>query len=60
MLRLTFLLHGIAATVIAGTGIVVVLVLGFVSALAIGGAIAFGLVLGLPVARLIAQKLSEE
>ncbi|SFC35629.1 hypothetical protein SAMN04488094_10491 [Tropicimonas isoalkanivorans] len=59
MLRLTLLIHALASTVIMGVGIVAVLVMGFVSAKAIIAAIVIGLILGVPVAWLIAQKLHE-
>lgn len=59
MLRLTLLLHTLTSTVIMGVGIVAALVMGFVSATAIVAAILVGLVLGLPVAWLIAKKLHE-
>ncbi len=60
MFRLTLLLHAIASTVIMGVGIILALALGYVSARAIVIAILAGLVLGWPVARLIAKELYEE
>ncbi|MDV7141981.1 hypothetical protein R3X27_04715 [Tropicimonas sp. TH_r6] len=60
MFRLTLLLHAIASTVIMGIGIVAALTLGFVSAKAIVIAIIAGLVLGWPIARLIAKELLKE
>ena len=60
MFRLTLLLHAISSTVIMGAGIVAALVMGFVSATAIILSILAGLVLGWPVARLIAKELYEE
>jgi hypothetical protein len=59
MLRLTILIHALASTVLTGIGIVAVLVMGFVTAKAIIAAIVLGLILGIPVAWLIAQKLHE-
>lgn len=60
MLRLVSLIYSLTSTVIMGVGIVAVLVAGYVSAAAIIGAIAAGLILGLPVAWLVAKKLYEE
>lgn len=60
MFRLTLLLHSIVSTVLMGTGIVVALVLGYVSALAIVAAILGGIALGWPIARLIAKELYQE
>ncbi|PRY23672.1 hypothetical protein CLV78_104163 [Aliiruegeria haliotis] len=59
MTRLALIVHALASTVIMGIGIVVVLVAGWVSAAAIIGAIVAGLVLGIPVAWLIAKELYE-
>ncbi|MFV0359272.1 hypothetical protein [Tropicimonas sp.] len=59
MLRLTLLLHALVSTVLMGVGIVAVLVLGYISAQAIAGAIAAGFIVGFPVARHIAKKLCE-
>ncbi|MFD0978944.1 hypothetical protein [Tropicimonas aquimaris] len=59
MLRLTLLLHAITSTVIMGTGIVAVLVMGFVSGVAILACVLAGIVLGFPLAWLIAKKLRE-
>ena len=60
MFRLTLLLHAISSTVIMGVGIIAALVMGFVSATAIILSIFAGLVLGWPVARLIAKELYEK
>ena len=60
MSGLTLVLHAIVATVLAGVGIVAALTLGYVSAGPILSAILVGLVLGWPVARLIAKELHKE
>ncbi len=57
---LTLILHAIISTVLMGVGMVTLLTLGYVSAPALIAAILAGLVLGWPVARLIAKKLHEE
>lgn len=60
MLRLVSLIYSLTSTVIMGIGIIAVLVAGYVSATAIIGAIVAGLILGLPLAWLVAKKLYEE
>ena len=57
-MALALLIHAIAATVIGGILLVAVLVAGWVSAPAIVGALAAGLVLAIPVARIVARRLS--
>ena len=60
MIRLTLLLHALVATVLAGVGLIAVLVSGYVTGAAIIGAILTGFLLGFPVAWLIAKKLYQQ
>ncbi|MCX7567301.1 hypothetical protein OS189_13190 [Sulfitobacter sp. F26169L] len=58
MLRLAAILYSIIATSLAGTGVIAVLVMGYVSVPAILVAAGVGAVLGLPVSYLIARKIT--
>lgn len=58
MLRLTMLIYTIAAGTLAGTGVVIALVMGQVSTVPIVAAAAIGFVLAVPVSWLIARQLS--
>lgn len=58
MLRLTMLIFTIAAGTLAGTGVVIALVMGQVSTVPIVAAAVIGFVLALPVSWLIARQLS--
>ncbi len=59
MMRLAGILYSLISTALAGTGVIVVLVAGFVSLPAILGAAAAGAVLAAPVAWLVARRLYE-
>ncbi|MFC3615145.1 hypothetical protein ACFORG_15375 [Lutimaribacter marinistellae] len=59
MIRLAGLLFSLISTALAGTGVIVVLVAGFVSLPAILGAAIAGAVLAAPVSWLLAKRLYE-
>jgi hypothetical protein len=59
MFRLASIIYTLASTTIMGVLIIAALTMGFVSSTAILAAVAAGLVLGLPVAWIVAKKLSE-
>ena len=59
MSKLFSLVYSLAATVLAGVGLVAVLVAGWVSAPAIVGAIAGGAVLAVPVALRLSARIEE-
>ncbi|OUS38740.1 hypothetical protein A9Q94_01510 [Rhodobacterales bacterium 56_14_T64] len=57
MLRLALVLYSLIATSLAGTGVIFVLVAGYVSVPAIIAAAAVGAVLALPASWLVARKI---
>ncbi|WP_278921899.1 MULTISPECIES: hypothetical protein [Pseudophaeobacter] len=57
MLRLASILYSLIGSSLAGAGVIVVLVAGFVSVQAILTAAAMGALLGMPVAWLVARQL---
>ncbi|MFK7836268.1 MAG: hypothetical protein AB8B60_08625 [Sulfitobacter sp.] len=59
MFRLASALYSIIATALAGSGVIAVLSMGYVTAPAIIGAAAAGAVIALPVAWIIAKEISK-